>query len=104
MSKRYICPNIYFHQRMPQKAIIIVDFPRQPTDKCIVGPGLLSQLVIDKYVDHLPKYRQMQCFERASVKLSYFTIYALDQIQQLYIIERNCTPQQLLAADRDEIR
>ena len=48
--------------------------PVRPIDKAIAGPGLLAQVVIDKYVDHLPLYRQMQRFERAGVKLSYSTI------------------------------
>jgi transposase len=34
----------------------------------------LAQIVIDKYVDHLPLHRQMQRFERAGVKLAYSTL------------------------------
>ena len=34
----------------------------------------MAQIVIDKYIDHLPLYRQMQRFERAGVKLSYSTL------------------------------
>ncbi len=37
----------------------------------MAAEGLLAQIVIDKYCDHLPLYRQMQRFERAGVKLSY---------------------------------
>jgi len=40
----------------------------------MAGEGLLAQIVIDKYVDHLPLYRQMQRFERSGVKLSYSTL------------------------------
>ena len=40
----------------------------------MAGKGLLAQIVIDKYVDHLPLYRQMQHFERSGVKLSYSTL------------------------------
>lgn len=54
--------------------IIIADLPVQPIDKCMAGPGLLAQLVIDKYCDHLPPHRQMQRFERAAVKLPYSTL------------------------------
>jgi putative transposase len=35
------------------------------------GQGLLSQIIIDKYMDHLPVHRQRQRLERAGVKLSY---------------------------------
>jgi transposase len=54
--------------------IVIAPMPVRPIDKAIAGPGLLAQIVIDKYVDHLPLYRQMQRFERAGVKLAYATI------------------------------
>jgi hypothetical protein len=40
----------------------------------MAGEGLLAQIVIDKYVDHLPLYRQMQRFERAGVRLPYSTL------------------------------
>ena len=50
--------------------IIIAPMPVRPIEKAIAGPGLLAQIVIDKYVDHLPLYRQLQRFERNGVKLS----------------------------------
>jgi transposase len=37
----------------------------------MAGKGLLAQVVIDKYVDHLPLHWQMQHFERSGVKLAY---------------------------------
>lgn len=40
----------------------------------MAGAGLLAQIVIDKYADHLPLHRQMQRFERSGVKLSYSTL------------------------------
>lgn len=40
----------------------------------MAGSGLLAQIIIDKYVDHLPVHRQMQRFERAGVKLPYSTL------------------------------
>jgi transposase len=38
------------------------------------GPGLLAQLLIDKFLDHLPAYRQMKRFERNGVSLPYSTL------------------------------
>ena len=49
--------------------IVIGELPVRPIDKGIAGPGLLAQIVIDKYVDHLPIYRQVQRFEREGMKL-----------------------------------
>lgn len=60
---------------VPQNAgVLIGELPSRPIEKAMAGPGLLAQIVIDKYVDHLPLYRQMQRFERAGVKLAYSTL------------------------------
>ncbi len=62
------------YARPENSGIIIGQLPSRPIEKAMAGEGLLSQIVIDKYVDHLPLYRQMQRFERAGVKLSYSTL------------------------------
>jgi transposase len=54
--------------------VLIGELPSRPIEKAMAGEGLLAQIVIDKYVDHLPLYRQMQRFERSGVKLSYSTL------------------------------
>ncbi|MBA3830272.1 MAG: IS66 family transposase [Taibaiella sp.] len=54
--------------------VLIGELPSRPIQKAMAGEGLLGQIVIDKYVDHLPLYRQMQRFERSGVKLSYSTL------------------------------
>lgn len=54
--------------------VMIGELPSRPLDKAMAGEGLLAQIIIDKYVDHLPLYRQMQRFERAGVKLAYSTL------------------------------
>lgn len=54
--------------------VVIGKLPSRPIEKAMAGEGLLAQIVIDKYVDHLPLYRQMQRFERSGVKLSYSTL------------------------------
>lgn len=54
--------------------ILIGSLPLRPLEKAMAGEGLLSQILIDKYVDHLPLHRQMQRFERAGVKLPYSTL------------------------------
>jgi transposase len=43
----------------------------EPTiiDRGVAAPGLLAQVVIGKYVDHLPLYRQETMFERAGVAI-----------------------------------
>jgi transposase len=62
------------YARPDNTGVIIGDLPSRPIEKAMAGEGLLTQIVIDKYVDHLPLYRQMQRFERAGVKLAYSTL------------------------------
>lgn len=69
--KKYI-RNKYVEQN--GGGILIGELPSMPLPKAIAGPGLLAQIVIDKYVDHLPLHRQMQRFERSGVKLPYSTL------------------------------
>lgn len=54
--------------------ILIGELPSRPLPKAMAGEGLLAQIIIDKYVDHLPLYRQMQRFERNGVRLPYSTL------------------------------
>jgi transposase len=54
--------------------VLIGALPVRPLDKAMAGEGLLAQILIDKYLDHLPLHRQMQRFERSGVKLAYATL------------------------------
>jgi transposase len=62
------------YSKPQSQGVIIGKLPSRPLEKAMAGPGLLAQIVIDKYVDHLPLYRQMQRFERAGLKIPYSTI------------------------------
>ena len=63
---KYIMPN--------NEGIIIAPMVDRPLPKAIAGPGLLAQIIIDKYVDHLPLYRQMERFRREGINIPYSTI------------------------------
>ena len=54
--------------------ILVASMPERPLPKAIAGPGLLTQIVIDKYLDHLPLHRQMDRFKREGVNIPYSTI------------------------------
>ena len=56
------------------EGVVIADLPPRPIDKGIAGPGLLAQIIIDKYTDHLPIHRQIQRFEREGIKLPASTL------------------------------
>ena len=54
----------------------IVAEPVAPSilDRSIAAPGLLAQVVIHKYADHLPLYRQEAIFARSGIELSRTTL------------------------------
>jgi transposase len=44
--------------------------PPQPIEKSIAGAGLLAQVIVSKWADHLPLHRQEQIFARHGVLIS----------------------------------
>lgn len=45
------------------EGVICGELPSRPIDKGIAGPGLLSHILVSKYVYHLPFYRQSERFK-----------------------------------------
>lgn len=48
--------------------------PTLPIERGIPGPGLLAHVMVSKYADHLPLYRQSQIYNREGVDLDTSTI------------------------------
>ena len=48
--------------------------PRRPIDRGLAGPGLLAHVLVSKYADHLPLYRQSEIYEREGVELDRSTL------------------------------
>jgi transposase len=48
--------------------------PSRPIERGRPGPGLLAQVLVSKYADHLPLYRQSQIYAREEVELSRSTL------------------------------
>lgn len=74
--KRYIRPK--YIKSEDKEALshkgVIAQLPSFPIEKGMAGPGLLAQIIIDKFVDHLPIYRQIERFKREGIKISSSTI------------------------------
>ena len=51
-------------------AIVSAAKPAMPIAKGLPGPGLLAQIIVSKYFDHLPLYRQENIFRRQGVFLA----------------------------------
>lgn len=68
------------HQRVKyactccQGCVTIAPKPPQPLDKGLPGPGLLAQILMDKYQDHIPLHRTEQRFARLGFHLSRSTM------------------------------
>ena len=74
--KRYIRPRYIkpVDDQELQHQGVIAPLPVFPIEKGIAGPGLLAQVMVDKFVDHLPIYRQVERFKREEVKIASSTI------------------------------
>ena len=48
--------------------------PHRPIARGLAGPGLLAHVLVSKYGDHLPLYRQSDIYEREGVELSRSTL------------------------------
>jgi transposase len=48
--------------------------PHRPIERGLAGPGLLAHVVVAKYADHLPLYRQSEIYEREGVELDRSTL------------------------------
>ncbi len=60
--QKYACPN--------GCAVVTAAKPSAPIEKGLAGPGLLAQVAVSKYGDHLPLHRQESIFARHGLELS----------------------------------
>jgi len=54
--------------------IVTAPMIERPLPKAIAGPALLASIAIEKYVDHLPLYRQTERFKREGINIPCSTI------------------------------
>lgn len=83
-----------------QVGIIIAPMPDHPILKCKADVGLLSHIIVSKFADHLPLYRQDGIFEREGVTIpratqtswmmqTYEAIQPLGDVLKEAILERD---------------
>lgn len=66
----YACPK-----KHDQATLVTASKPPQPVEKGLAAPGLLAQVVVSKFGDHLPGYRLEDIFSRHRVEIRRSTIY-----------------------------
>jgi transposase len=68
--RRYIRPRYV----SVEETFHIAPLPSRPIEKGIPGPGLLTQIIYDKFSSHLPFYRQVQRYEQLGIKIPASTL------------------------------
>jgi transposase len=80
----------YVHRLDLNRAPLIAPLPERLLDRSLPAPGLLAQILVGKYCDHLPLYRQEQIFaQRHQVHLPRQTLarwveLAADWLKPIY--------------------
>lgn len=64
---KYACPRC-------KNQVVTSSMPTPPIAKGMPGAGLLAHVLTNKYIDHLPLYRQEQIFAREGIRLSRKTL------------------------------
>jgi transposase len=87
--RRYIRYKYAPKDQGQQAGILMADLPERVIEKGIAGSGLLASILVDKYVDHLPLYRQQQRFTRNKIPIAASTLegwvkQGLDRLEPLY--------------------
>ena len=54
--------------------IVEAEAPSRPIERGVAGPGLLAHVLVSKYCDHLPLYRQSEIYAREGVELERSTL------------------------------
>jgi len=68
--RRLIIRKKYVHVSDPDRAPVLADLPEKLIERGVAGPGLLAHILVSKYCDHLPLYRQEQIFaQRYNINL-----------------------------------
>ncbi len=96
VRKKYALPE--------QAGIIIGELPSLPLPKSNAGSSVLAHLLVSKYQDHLPFYRQIEIFKRQGISLAPSTINgwfaaSIDLLTPLYEVLRK----EVMASDYIQI-
>jgi transposase len=105
--RRFIRPK---YARPNNEGVAIASAPVRVIEKGIPGPNLIAFILISKYVDHLPLYRQLAIFRRCGIHINEVTFngwvrQAGVQLNALYArIRSNLLQADYLMADETTIK
>ena len=101
----YACPA-----KHDEAKILIGPKPPQPIDKGLPTAGLLAQVVVSKFGDHLPGYRQEDIFSRHGIDIRRSTIYGwlarvADLCQPLYdLMQQRVLASKVIHTDDTQVK
>ena len=72
--RKIVRPKYITSSNDEQTVIKIADLPTLPIPKGNAGAGILAYILISKFVDHLPFFRQVKMFKRQDVDIAESTI------------------------------
>lgn len=108
--KQYIRPKYATPLAEGSSTVLMAALPDRLLEKCMAGEGLLAQMIVDKYLDHLPIHRQLQRYERMGVKIAQSTSndwfrMVLNHLHALYEAHKRITlATSILGADETPIK
>ncbi len=91
------------------EGVVIAELPSLPIPKGNAGASMLAYIMVSKFVDHLPYYRQIQIFKRQELILSDSTINGwfnatANLLEPLYdTLERQVLQSEYIQADESPI-
>lgn len=79
--KKYGCRNC-------EIGVTTAEAPKNFIPKCLAAPGLLSHVILSKYEDHMPLYRQEKMWQRLGIEIARSTLcnWALLSAEKLKIL------------------
>ena len=86
---KYLCKVCEANAAPGGPQIATADKPLSPIEKGLAAPGLLAQVIVSKYADHLPLYRLERIFSRHKIDLARSTLcdwmrQSADALEPLY--------------------
>lgn len=100
----------YNNQDTEQKGVLIAPIPSRTVKRGLFDESVLAQLLIGKYVDHLPLYRQKKIFEREGIRIPASTLTdntaaACQSLKPIYnALRREVLANLYLQADETKIK
>jgi len=72
--RRIVRPKYIVEQNDEETRIVTAELPTLPIPKGNAGASMLAHILVNKFVDHLPFYRQVQIFKRQELHVPESTI------------------------------